>query len=439
MEIEYRRDLNHNYVVLESEKEIATDSYQVRMILANDIGGFLSCTIQQLDRRALFCYEMTSRQSLASLLEHREVEAERLVEIMSQVLEAVAQLQSFLLMEEDLILKPELIFESNGGGELSFCYLPGYQQSIRQSLRELIEYLLPKLDHKNQRAVTAGYGIYRKIMEENWNLEELKETLFEQQVEKEGEPKSREQLWEEKESQEIRRDQLLDQFFAEEEEAEPLWKRWIGPTAVAFLISFFLLFRIFKIPWWICLGVFGTALVLAGAGVWYWRNKRNREPETTERKESEKYYSNIEEIKTSERNFLADSVSAPKRQDTKSHNTKSPNTDPGETELIYRKEEKAGARLVAVQPASMQTIFLEKELILVGTLPQAVDAVIPSSAVSRIHARIKRVDGGFALCDLSSKNGTFVNAHMLIGEEECHLKEGDEVQFAEAIYRYFDQ
>ena len=36
MRAEYKRDVSHNYLILESQKEADTASYQVRMLAGND-------------------------------------------------------------------------------------------------------------------------------------------------------------------------------------------------------------------------------------------------------------------------------------------------------------------------------------------------------------------------------------------------------------------
>lgn len=443
MQIEYRRDLNHNYVVLESNQPVQTDGYQVRMILSNDIAGFLPCTIQQMDGRALFCYEMTSRQSLQSLLGHRELTHEQLIQKMGQVLDAIEQLQIFLLNPDDLVLNAEVVFEANGGGELAFCYLPGFRHPIRQSLRELIEYLLPKIDHKNKQAVAVGYGLYRKIMEENWSIEELRELIFSQSGNSEKDIGYDAAHRDEREPQEIEREQLLDQFFEPEEE-ETKKKSWVGMIAVCVLAVIFVLLRILHVSWLKCGIVMGGILLIIGIayGGWYMIHVfvvKHSESEDTSRQRKQVNAREISDAGdepgfkrlTSVREYSGDETSAEKIQNESSASQ--------ETELLYKPEVITGARLIAVKPTTLQTIFLNKDLILIGTLAQAVDAVILSGAVSRIHAKVKRVEGGYVLSDLSSKNGTFVNAHMLIGEEEYRLQEGDEVQFAEVVYRYFPQ
>ena len=49
MKAEYKRDMNHNYLILYGEKDINTDSYQVRMLVGNIIPSLLKCRIQGVD------------------------------------------------------------------------------------------------------------------------------------------------------------------------------------------------------------------------------------------------------------------------------------------------------------------------------------------------------------------------------------------------------
>ena len=53
--------------------------------------------------------------------------------------------------------------------------------------------------------------------------------------------------------------------------------------------------------------------------------------------------------------------------------------------------------------------------------------------MSRRHAAIRSVDGGFGVEDVGSKNGTFVNDHRI--DEVTLLKPGDEVRFGNTRWR----
>lgn len=52
MEVSYRRELDHNYLVLE-EKEFQ-ENYQVNMLLKNRIPGFLECRMTRVDKKRFF-------------------------------------------------------------------------------------------------------------------------------------------------------------------------------------------------------------------------------------------------------------------------------------------------------------------------------------------------------------------------------------------------
>lgn len=62
------------------------------------------------------------------------------------------------------------------------------------------------------------------------------------------------------------------------------------------------------------------------------------------------------------------------------------------------------------------------------------EACMPDSSVSRRHAKIERHTDGFAVTDLGSTNGTFVNDRRLDGPER--LRDGDYLRVGKCIYRY---
>src|SRR3954447_10680413 len=69
--------------------------------------------------------------------------------------------------------------------------------------------------------------------------------------------------------------------------------------------------------------------------------------------------------------------------------------------------------------------LLEKDDYLIGNEPPA-DLVVPLSRVSPQHAQIIRDGRGYAIRDLDSRNGTFVNGKP-IGADFQPLKDGDQI------------
>ena len=52
-----------------------------------------------------------------------------------------------------------------------------------------------------------------------------------------------------------------------------------------------------------------------------------------------------------------------------------------------------------------------------------------TKAVSRRHASIERTASGYAIVDLNSRAGTFVNGNRIIPGEQCPIRNGDRVSF----------
>ncbi|MCF0146332.1 MAG: FHA domain-containing protein [Eubacterium sp.] len=81
-------------------------------------------------------------------------------------------------------------------------------------------------------------------------------------------------------------------------------------------------------------------------------------------------------------------------------------------------------------------ISLTRENYLIGKKGKGADIGISSPAVSRVHARLQRKDGGYTLRDMNSRNGTWVNGEMLLPGQTAALRKGDRIRFADAEYHY---
>jgi len=95
----------------------------------------------------------------------------------------------------------------------------------------------------------------------------------------------------------------------------------------------------------------------------------------------------------------------------------------------------SGAPKLILSSGSPKEFELTRSEIIIGRDP-AVDLPISSPAVSRRHARLTRDGGHYALEDLGSSNGTFVNEEKLTGRRP--LKSGDQIRLGQAITMVFE-
>lgn len=459
MQIDYKRDLNHTYVILQEEKEPDTASYQIRMLLTNAIPGLLDCKIGKMDDKTLFYYEVTSRQSLQSVFEQRSIGAEALRKLFEQLLDLLEELGQYLLAPDGLVLQPELVFADANLENFSFCYLPGKQGHtgcFQKQIRELMEYLLPKLDHQEQDAVVLGYGLYREISAEIFSVETIQALLYQtgkekkETTEQEGKERSREEnppvqmeemRWEEREAE-----AAAENFFveAEEEKDEGNWKNIVEAVICIGFLGGVLALRWTQAEtvWYLVLGGAAAVVGIVSLALELFSEYQNRKglkqkdgtwnPQSDTEQQGWRRDSSVEKEKIWEKNE--------EQENRKMHSLMELEGQEedlfGKTELLTSPEDEGRVYLIPIDPIDLPLIPIERGSTLIGKLSAAADVILPYRTVSRLHAKLVSTEEGDYLLDLNSRNGTTVNGVPLMGETKRKLEDGDDISFAGKKYRY---
>ena len=459
MQIDYKRDLNHTYVILQEEKEPDTASYQIRMLLTNAIPGLLDCKIGKMDDKTLFYYEVTSRQSLQSVFEQRSIGAEVLRKLFEQLLDLLEELGQYLLVPDGLVLQPELVFADANLENFSFCYLPGKQGHtgcFQKQIRELMEYLLPKLDHQEQDAVVLGYGLYREISAEIFSVETIQALLYQtgkekkETTEQEGKERPREQnppvqmeemRWEEREAE-----AAAENFFveAEEEKDEGSWKNIVEAVICIGFLGGVLALRWTQAEtvWYLVLGGAAAVVGIVSLALELFSEYQNRKglkqkdgtwnPQSDTEQQGWRRDSSVEKEKTWEKNEEQENRKMHSLMELEGHEEDLF----GKTELLTSPEDEGRAYLIPIDPIDLPLIPIERGSTLIGKLSAAADVILPYRTVSRLHAKLVSTEEGDYLLDLNSRNGTTVNGVPLMGETKRKLEDGDDISFAGKKYRY---
>ena len=442
---EYKRDMNHNYLVLTGETEADTASYPVRMLLGNIVPSLVKCHLQGLNGKSLFYYEITSRQSLAAFYENRLLGTEDLQMIFECLVRTLEKLEEYLLDARQLILNPDYVFLNLEKKELCFCYFPGYDRDVGDQFRMLVEYLLPRLDHGKEQAVSLGYGIYRKALADQFCLEEIRKELYQvHEEETDIKPQSMDEFRTENDliPGDLEPDAIDSGLFTRGEDH----RKWLAPlTGCALgagaLLAILAASQFGYLPAIRVEYILGCALAGIGTGIFIYQipmktiKKRKKEEAADKMPENAAW----EEQKTfpdpGEKTHKAEALSGWEEPANSSKNLwETAEQDCNETVVLSAGKTEGPASLVSREPGEFATIYLKEELTVIGKMKTASDAVIPLPTVSRIHAKIRKRGEDYYLTDLNSRNGTSVNGQMLRGEEEYLLQDEDEVDFAQARF-----
>lgn len=476
MKAEYRRDMNHNFLILHEEEEIDTGSYQVRMLAGNAIPSVLKCRIQGIDGKFMICYDITSRQSVAMLFEEKKLGFGDLQLVFGGFVQVMEEMSEYLLNPGRLVIRPEYMYVDLEKRQLFFCYLPGFEEDVRKQFQELTEYILPKLDHEDSAAVMLGYGVYRRALEEGFHLENIKEELYRErgepapaepvqkqekcrEPEKSEEPEKGEDLWGAEEAE-----QKTDKKRAVEEQVRygrlgivyKILGCLSGAAAAMVVIFAKIMGYLPGIPMEMLLGGVIVAMGISMlAYVGFIRRKRKMTqsiPLVVQEKNNadsfcekaiggeavkSEYRDRIPKNRkegTTEQPAAIGSMTVRQEIWKGNENERQEPESYGETVVLSANLSAGPSSLVSREPGELATIYLKEELTVIGKLANAADAVINLPTVSRIHAKIRNRNGEYYLTDLNSRNGTSVNGQMLRPDEDYQLQDQDEVDFAQARY-----
>ena len=449
MKAEYKRDMNHNYLILYGEKGINTDSYQVRMLVGNIIPSLLKCRIQGVDGKFMMYFDITSKQAISTLYEEKKLGNEDLRLIFGGFVRVMEEAAEYLINPAQLVLKPQYIFADCEKKELFFCLMPGYDKDIKEQFQLLTEYILPKIDHEDSEAVILGYGVYRRTMENSFHLERIKEELYRKQnnkeeIKTETEKDSREISVQETGEESLMQSSGMSENFWREEKTEKTDSHKLFGKKVAVFVL--ILLALAGVTMAISGGYLPhqdisvlLGIVLAGMGgimlaVLIIRKAKDvyKQPQRESREKpqlSEKF------VRPPVNEILQEgSDDSIKTMMEKKSLHREREEDFGETVVLSAGVVSGPASLVSREPGELAPIYLQEELTVIGKLENACDAVIDLPTVSRIHAKIRKREEEYYLSDMNSRNGTIVNGRLLLPEEEYRLQEEDEVDFAQARY-----
>jgi hypothetical protein len=454
MRAEYKRDMNHNYLILYGEDEINTDSYQVRMLVGNVIPSLLKCRIQGMDGRFLVYFDITSKQALSVLYEEKKMGVEDLRLIFGGFVKAMEDAAEYLMNPGQFIISPEYIYTDIEKQEIYFCMMPGYEKDIKEQFQFLTEYILPKIDHQDQDAVILGYGVYKRAMEDSFHLEHIKEELYKTQGQQGTTTTKAEQMKTESEQRQESEDfnpeeegfweneEINQEFVRDGEKSKRLslpQKTGVIVLAAILLCGIAATTLMGYLPYLETGTILGIIIVLVACVMLFvYVSKIKKKPgalrqgREEERDKPKGITGKVPTDHTDQsQNTIQSVVKSTNKPVVKSSQL---HADYGETVVLSAGAVSGQASLVSKEPGELATIYINEDLTVIGKLETACDAVISLPTVSRIHAKIKKKEDAYYLTDMNSRNGTAVNGRLLLPDEEYQLEPEDEVDFAQARY-----
>jgi len=406
-EIISRNEFDKSYLLM--EKAFPEDNYILYMLTQNRIAGIPECRVRYLDDKTYLAYDVTDKSSLEKMFADRKMKFEDLTELFYGISKIMHCANDFLLDRRGFLLHPKYLFTDLESGEFSCLYVPQTEDSrAEDNYRPLSDFLLDKIDHKDEHAVSIAYHFYKISKEEYFSFDRFigfveKECLLVQ-----SENRRKEIVQKHSEDVDCAREAVTEEVVvAKEPENAPDKCKW-GAAAGLLVFCTALLAAYGFIPllqkYTLYILVPGLTGIIAAIGLlvhngvkWYRRRNAEVYEEPTEPVRVEDYFED-----------MADDVT-----------------------VFFDQDEYL--TLKWTEGHFSKEYIMENFPVTVGKMKSNVQAVIEDMSVSRLHARFRKQGNTVYLQDLDSTNGTYVNEKRLPAGEEIIIKRGDEIQFGKII------
>lgn len=420
-EVELRRSISGNIIVMKFPEQEIRQDFRYEMLQYNSIDGVFPIYRGYEEGNVLYSVEITGKLSLLKAYDQSQMNYSTIQTILLQLFTIIKESKEYLLDENAFLLDPQFIFSSKDAIEVTICYCPGYQKDIREQLVKVMEFFMNQVNYKEEEAVRLVYQIYQMVREESCSIYQILHELSQQNItlqEKIEIPQERhdqERIWEPKEVDVKPPERERSEGGRQKQQAKGQEKNQMKQQGVlvigtilgmmAILVALYYSGMFYgkvgkQLDYSRVVGIGG--MVFACAGYILWKAKE------VSRKTSQEAKPVIQ----------TEPPAAPQRNPMYSTiQVQFP------TFSLVPKGEVGHGKVIQIHSQCC-----------LGKEASQVDEVLPSNAVSRVHAELTEEEGALYVKDLHSTNGTYINTRKVGANEKKQLQIGDELRFADLVY-----
>ena len=410
LDVKYYKDYRHNYLIIKDNGSLSQSVYQQRMITENKIKGLLPTSEKHVNGELFLYYEITSKQSLQSSFDGKDININHLKKIFIQLKMVNDTLQKYLLDGSCLVLSPQYIFQNVETEELFFLYYPDPEVG---TLTELMEFLIARVDDEDMEAVEVVYKIADLVHREQFVLDEILKWFEDEQEEKVIAEKP--DIYIENEFESINEENSSAKPCDDKRVIKILPAVGFSAVVAGALVYIMCFYQLsYRETIYLILGWGLVVAVLLSAAVWYFKPKVRE----LQRKETPRFHEDAGNLM---KTYEVDGKELPE--------------DVGNTVFIPWTEN-CENKLYSMDRKNKCHIDLRKLPLTVGKLAGAVDMVIDEQSISRMHVRFTKAGSRICITDLNSTNGTFRNGMRLEPNASEIIEPGDEIRLGKLKFIY---
>lgn len=178
MNTSYKKILNKSKLILSDfNTDNFSQNYLIKILTKNNISGLISTELNMVNSMPILSYDITSKHSVASVLENKKADYSLFSSIMQGLHRLCYTLDDFMLDSGYLLLSPEYIFLDVSMQQPYFCYCPvcenNSEYSFTLQLKTFLEYVISKLNYNDTNCVAHVYSLHQKCIDDTLCIDDL--------------------------------------------------------------------------------------------------------------------------------------------------------------------------------------------------------------------------------------------------------------------------
>lgn len=171
MKIQMVYEINNTYMEIDGSEVETGEDYRQKMLELNDIKSILSPEFRTVNNEKKVYIDVSGKESLLNRFNTRLADRQEVRALMEGIFIATENAAKYLISENEIVFRPELIFKNPVSKAYEFLALPLKEGATgKEGMKELLQFMMAHLDNSDEKLVNAVYGLHEMYQNETMSF-----------------------------------------------------------------------------------------------------------------------------------------------------------------------------------------------------------------------------------------------------------------------------
>lgn len=168
MTIQMIYEINNTYMSVDGSEIETDEDFRHKMLQNNRIKNIIVPETRIINNESKIYIDISGKESLLNRFGTRPADRQEIRALFEGIYCVIENASKYLLSESDIVFRPEMIFKNPLTKEYEFTVIPLKDKANgKEGMKELLQFLMTRLDNEDEKLVNAVYGIYEMYSDEN--------------------------------------------------------------------------------------------------------------------------------------------------------------------------------------------------------------------------------------------------------------------------------